>query len=609
VPQLSINKESDLDQKSSSKPRLIKQLPFGTEDVDVFDIFRPYGPLFSAQRILTNPQGHHTGFKGMASVVYYHEEDAQKAQSEMHCAEVEGKAISVTVDNVARRPSGQAPTFSPSAAPFVPGAMLGSQTLSASAPAFQPPQRRPSDSLTPQHPTSPYGLQGGPMMSVPGTNLQYSANGATYIDPCNLFCKNLDATIDSNYLFNLFSPYGKIVSARVMRDEKGASREFGFVSYQKPEDASRALRAMHQTTIGTKQMFVRLHEPKKVRQEKLSHKFGTSYVGNSESQNEGGPSSEVNGSSGGSRSPPLDRGVERRLSNSYFKAAASGENGGGLVDIDQLKAMSTSVRVDVVKGEFSRRVKGMKDVQEDQVDDLVSELSKMKLPDAVSALNDSNLLEERVKDIRANGRAVPIDSAQYDGTMSASRSAATERERLLQAVTDVVPLDSPVEEITDLLAGLPKKERAMALFNQEYLMKKVDEAKTMLEMSSDEEERVAAKEKSMAATPTPLTMENVAKVSSAPTNGESGESTKVYTLVELAKLPASEIIKLVNSSQSAGLPLARADPAVTKETDDFIDGLQSLPANDQKQRLGEPLFKKVRTFGIKGGQKISECCS
>lgn len=77
-------------------------------------------------------------------------------------------------------------------------------------------------------------------------------------------------------------------------------------------------------------------------------------------------------------------------------------------------------------------------------------------------------------------------------------------------------------------------------------------------------------------------------------------------MADLAAMPAAEIIKLANSSQSAGLPLPKADGAVTTETDDFIDGLKTLAPHDQKQKLGDQLFKKIRTFGVKGAPKISE---
>ncbi|MCO5600111.1 hypothetical protein L7F22_054219 [Adiantum nelumboides] len=328
-----LKEEDGADPTAQAKPRLIKQLPHGTEDADVYELFRPYGALAQAQRILTNPTGHVTGFRGMALVVYYSEEDAAKAQAEMHCAEIEGKTISVSIDNVARRPNGgNHQEFSPAAQPFVPsfGAGAGNgngRGMNATAPAFQPPLGSPSSLSSAQQ------QQPGPIVAVPGTNLQYSASAATYIDPCNLFCKNLDPALDSNDLFTMFKTFGRIVSARVMRDDQGVSREFGFVSYTNPDDAAKALNAMNNTMQGSKLMTVRLHEPKRVRQDKLSHKFGTQYRNPSASphlSDEGSPTP-----SPGTKSPAMEK-REKRGSNSYFKAAIEGNS--STVDADQLRA-------------------------------------------------------------------------------------------------------------------------------------------------------------------------------------------------------------------------------------------------------------------------------
>lgn len=616
--QLSINEDALTDPKATAKPRLIKQLPPNTEDVDVFNIFRPYGPIKNAQRILNNLQGNHTGFRGMALVTYYHEEDAQRAQSELHCAEVEGKSISVSIDIATRKPAKtlQDPGFSAAATPFVPGAATTSQTMSATAPVFQPPHQRASsdNSTLPGFAfsnNSQNQQNGDAMMSVAGTNLHYSPSAATYIDPCNLFIKNLDPSIDSNFLFNLFKPFGRIVSARVMRDERGLSREFGFVSYRFPGDADRALRTMNKTLHGSKEMIVRLHEPKNVRQEKLSqNKVTNSYNGPIDSPIEnGGPSSEVNGSSGGSRSP---RRKQVPYSDGYFKASAGGKDDGvAFMDIDQLKMMSSSVRVDTIKSELSQRIKAIEGIGEDQVDELVSELNKLKLPDAVDALNNPLLLAQRLREVQTHGHIIASPTIPSSELMSPSLSFDTERERLLYAVTTLLPVDSPVEDITDLLIGLPKKERAMALFNQDYLQKKVDEARAILEIAQDDEEALP-QQSSITKSTTPLTKNNIDLTTTTPPASTTtilphDEQTHTYTLSELAKMSALEIIKLTTTNpQIAGLSLPKADPATINETNAFIDSLQNLSATDQKQKLGDQLFKKIRTFGVKGAPKISE---
>ncbi len=101
---------------ASAKTRLVKQLPPDTDDTLVYDLFRSYGPLRRAQCMLHNPAGIHTGFKGMATLDFYFEEDAQLAETEMHCSEVGGRTISVAIDAATRKVSGSASEFRPAAA-------------------------------------------------------------------------------------------------------------------------------------------------------------------------------------------------------------------------------------------------------------------------------------------------------------------------------------------------------------------------------------------------------------------------------------------------------------------------------------------------------------
>ncbi|KAI3485258.1 hypothetical protein L1887_51543 [Cichorium endivia] len=132
--QLSIDAAgADADPVASAKPRLIKQLPANTDDALVYDLFRRFGPLRRAHCLLTNPAGVHTGFKGMAVLDFYSEQDAQLAQTEMHCADVGGKTISVALDTAVRKVSSSLGEIRASAQPFVPG-----NGLSAAAPSFAP---------------------------------------------------------------------------------------------------------------------------------------------------------------------------------------------------------------------------------------------------------------------------------------------------------------------------------------------------------------------------------------------------------------------------------------------------------------------------------------
>lgn len=53
----------------------------------------------------------------------------------------------------------------------------------------------------------------------------------------NVFIKNFNEDLDDNKLYAMFEKFGKITSHRVMVDDTGKSRGFGFVSFETPESA------------------------------------------------------------------------------------------------------------------------------------------------------------------------------------------------------------------------------------------------------------------------------------------------------------------------------------------------------------------------------------
>jgi len=90
----------------------------------------------------------------------------------------------------------------------------------------------------------------------------------------NLYVKNLDDTWGDQKLIELFTPFGKITSACVMKDsETHASRGFGFVCYSQPEEASKAIVEMHNKMFGQKPLFVTLAQRKEQRRQELEQVF------------------------------------------------------------------------------------------------------------------------------------------------------------------------------------------------------------------------------------------------------------------------------------------------------------------------------------------------
>lgn len=67
-----------------------------------------------------------------------------------------------------------------------------------------------------------------------------------------------------------FAPFGTITSCKVMSDDKGTSKGFGFVCFSAPDEATKAVQELNGKMIGSKPLYVSLAQPKDVRQQQLS---------------------------------------------------------------------------------------------------------------------------------------------------------------------------------------------------------------------------------------------------------------------------------------------------------------------------------------------------
>jgi polyadenylate-binding protein len=86
----------------------------------------------------------------------------------------------------------------------------------------------------------------------------------------NLYVKNLDETVTDDAFREMFTPFGTITSARVMREASGASKGFGFVCFSTTEEATRAITDMNGKMIGMKPLFVAMYQRKELRQQHLA---------------------------------------------------------------------------------------------------------------------------------------------------------------------------------------------------------------------------------------------------------------------------------------------------------------------------------------------------
>ncbi|KZT62448.1 hypothetical protein CALCODRAFT_505513 [Calocera cornea HHB12733] len=716
--------------------RLVKHLPPDLGDVDLFELFRPYGPLVSVRR--------HTAFgRDTGLVEYWREEDAQRGEQAVHCADVGGYTVAVQPYNPRR--AGPQRGVDVNAPAFIPrsGSQPMGMGMGMGMGGFPAPPSMPSLSSGPQTPTSPYSTVytspraplgnfegqspvgvGGPGVFAhgPGQQVQLaplsgpgSTSASGLIDPCNLFIKNLDFEVDSHMLFEAFKHFGRIVSARVMRNDQGTSKGFGFVSYQTPEEAAQALHVMDGTMMNNKQIVVRLHEPKALRQEKLRERFS----GNKRAQRQSGGASPVHSDGTGeeaSEGQPAAR--PRRGSGSYYAAALQGNI---VLHQDELSSLSPVVRREVLHGELSRRLKELDSpVTEDEAPGIIDALLGLPLDMIVEGLRSKDGLEALAARVRGEAaQAVPAEAQSIseqtaveeedaadlaeDATpqpqknegieregapkhlelpeperpgpsptqgvplglsasapehpsspvslpaqattkpltpsphagSNAAQTPTTEREKLRAKVVELGAIpDSEVDEILDLLMTLSKKERALCAFNAEYLRLKVDGAREVVlaangqegeqegEQEGDEDgsadrmvtsPAIAGNGKPGPPTPQitkivddtqegPLAPTPTRPIVSPLTPSPSQPS---YTLETLAALPAAEIMRIIRTPNSAGLPLPKADPEVIRSTDSWMDQLDQKQEYDRKQKLGEKLHKMLKGFGMRNAAKIA----
>ncbi|KAG4916402.1 hypothetical protein JHK87_053959 [Glycine soja] len=98
---------------------------------------------------------------------------------------------------------------------------------------------------------------------LPGPDARYT----------NLYMKNLDLDVSEATLQEKFSSFGKIVSLVIAKDKNGMSKGFGFVNYDNPDDAKKAMEAMNGSQLGSKILYVARAQKKAEREQILHHQF------------------------------------------------------------------------------------------------------------------------------------------------------------------------------------------------------------------------------------------------------------------------------------------------------------------------------------------------
>ncbi|BGO96461.1 hypothetical protein RTBOTA2_002797 [Rhodotorula toruloides] len=282
---------SSSDPEPQATPRIIKHLPSPFSASHLFTLCRPFGPLYSATLLLAPFSGGAPRFKGQALVTFYDEHDAEEMQRALHFTEVGGQSVAVQVWD-AKRAAGGRGRASLGATPS-PG-LSPNEKVSRWA-ATQSQQETPSKfsryaglASTPSTPSAPMrrDVSGA---SASSTASRWSSEagevgqggqgatagpGPTGSDPRNLFIKNLDPSLPASSLHALFSPFGVLTSTSLALDPlTNRSKGFGFVAFERAEDAERALREVDGRVVEGRRVVVSVLERREVRRERLGREF------------------------------------------------------------------------------------------------------------------------------------------------------------------------------------------------------------------------------------------------------------------------------------------------------------------------------------------------
>lgn len=89
----------------------------------------------------------------------------------------------------------------------------------------------------------------------------------------NVFVKNLPESVDDEELQKMFQEYGPVTSAVVMKDNEDKSKGFGFVNFEKPESALKAVSELNNKEIDGKEIYCGRAQKKSEREAELKAKF------------------------------------------------------------------------------------------------------------------------------------------------------------------------------------------------------------------------------------------------------------------------------------------------------------------------------------------------
>lgn len=89
----------------------------------------------------------------------------------------------------------------------------------------------------------------------------------------NLYIKNIDENVTEENLRPIFEKYGPIESIKIMKDENGVSKKFGYVCFAREEDARTCISESPLLKFNDKQLYVATHKARddRIREQTILH--------------------------------------------------------------------------------------------------------------------------------------------------------------------------------------------------------------------------------------------------------------------------------------------------------------------------------------------------
>ena len=154
---------------------------------------------------------------------------------------------------------------------------------------------------------------------------------------------------------------------------------------------------------------------------------------------------------------------------------------------------------------------------------------------------------------------------------------------------------SQIGELTDLLMSLPKRDRALCLFNTEVLRAKIADAKIVLEAAEEEEPApvpppipVTPQKKAVVVevtTPeTPALSSRGPSVAASPAPQTPGTNVPSHSFDALVQMPFTEVYDLINSG--ANLPSLSVSPELIEETNQWVASISAHSLPTFKEQAG-----------------------